>query len=395
MNLEDKEKRNIYEDILIFSTFVIVFLNALREYMQAITSYGIYASIFIWAVAVFMRGKIYIRRKCLYLSIVLLISGLIASVWGNAVLGNVLEEFPRHLSFTVCFFLAVCVRWDQLLSPKMITSFLKALLIVGIIATIYALIFQGKYIPTIMFNSGGERYYDFYKSFFSQRNVYAAFLLLSSFSCIYFYSENKRKVLLLVYAIFVIQMYLASSKASLVSALVFLVLYFFMETRNKFLFILLGAIILIPLVLEVVYPLVFGLSHTTLEGVTSTEIRFSDWESGLETLIRGKAIVFGYGMGSEAIYLYTFRRYGSFHNVYLDLLFQGGLIKLIIYIYSLVIIFKWISMAKDKNFKNVFYAALVTLIIYSTVDSGCMLYSINYHSLLVTVLFSVLPQCNL
>ena len=168
-----------------------------------------------------------------------------------------------------------------------------------------------------------------------------------------------------------------------------------MKTKNKTFVIVIGVIALFPILYYIVLPMFSNLAHLTNDGISSSEIRLQNWVSGIQKLIQESALINGLGMGSEVNFLREFRRYGSFHNVYIDLLFQGGIIKLSIYLFALKEIWTTIRKSSDVNVKMVISAAFIAFFAHSLVESGAMLFSNTYCSFLSTVCFAIIPQCTM
>lgn len=393
MRLRYLPKLSMSELLLTLLTVIIVFLNAATPLIDGIVSYGTYLALLILFLFIFIKGKIFVRKDWGIIIALLLISGIIASIRGEEIIGGVLSDIHRHLFFTASMLLVFCVRWDKYISKNFVSLFLKAIVFSGVIASLYAFVMQGNLILKII-TTNSRVYYEAYKSFFTQRNVYAAFLFFCSIATIYLHGFYKQKKYLVYLIIFVFQIYLASSKASLAGVLIFIALYLYLVTKKKIFFILIALIITAPIVGKIVMPMFSGMAHSSLEGVTSSEVRFSDWSLGLKQLKKESALITGLGMGSEATFLLRYRKYGSFHNVYMDLLFQGGLIKLGIYFWAMLEILKNIWKSSSVVFKNTFIAALASYAAYSMFESGAMLFSNSFFSFLTTVMFGILPQCN-
>lgn len=391
-NSKSRTKFNTIEKILLLCTIITLFLNAFIKKNAGIVSYGIYISIILIVTIIFLRGHVAIRKKWLSLATILFFSGIISSLRGNEILGNVFVEFHRHIFFTAMLILSLGIKWEKYLTIQFTISFLKTIYMIGVIAALYALIFQGQHImPVILKNSYSD--YEAFTSFFSQRNVFACCLFFSSCAGVFLWEIYKKKFFLFFQLLFVLEIYCASSRASLLAVGIMICIYFYIKTRKNILIFLIVAIMMIPLLYYYIIPAFTGIQHVeAYTGITSSEIRFINWTRGIEMLKSSKAFVTGLGMGSEDVFLKRYVLYGSFHNVYIDLLFQGGLIKLSIYIIALIFTFLLILKIKSKELRSCFLAGFSSYIVYSFVESGAMLFSISYFSFLATCLFCVLPQ---
>lgn len=391
MNNKKKRQLNSYERLWLLFTIITIFLNIFVRILSGVISYGIYIALIVLTVYTVVKGKIPVRKGWMLVCVCLLISGIISSLRGNEVFGNTLNDVHQHFFFTIFMCLAICVDWNSYLSYSFLVILLKSIYIIGIIASLYALIFQGHYIPSILLENSYVGYTAF-KSFFYQRNVFACMLFFSSIATLYLYAKSEKKRYIICLLLFGVEIYLASSRASLVAWALMICIYFYKKTRNKIFVAMLAAIFAVPMAYYVVFPLFTGLQHITSLGVSSIDIRFNQWTLGLEKLRAEKAFLMGLGMGSEASFLRMFVSYGSFHNVYLDIVFQGGVVKLYIYVCALFFSFKKITKMEEVNTRNVLQAAFIAYIVYSFVESDAIMFSNSYFSFLSTVLFCVIPQ---
>lgn len=387
-------KLNLCEKMLLLLVVIIFFCNIYVSKVAGIISYGTYLALLIITVYFISRRKIFVEKKWGEISFDLLILGIFSSVHGEYVIGNVLGNLHQHFFFSLFLFLSMYICWNNYIGLNFVINFMKVVVTLGLIAVIYALIVQGHFIPLILLTNN-EAYYQFYKSFFSNRNVYAAYLFFSSTASLYFYSLTKHKRYIFFIALFSFQVYLASSKASLLAICIMICIYIYLKTKNKAFVLVLAVIAILPALYYILLPMLSNLGHYTNDGISSSQIRLQNWEMGIKKLIDEMAILNGLGMGSEVCFLTSFRRYGSFHNVYIDLLFQGGVIKLLIYLYALKDIWLNIKKCCDINIKIVIEASFIAIIAHGFVESGAMLFSNTYYSFLSTILFAILPQCSL
>lgn len=386
---------NLLEKMWIFLTILTILLNLLFKYNSGIVSYGIYFSDICIGCCLVQKNKINVNKKWLFIAIILFFSGILSSFNGEKVFSGVLNEFQRHVFYSLLFSLSLVVNWEKLISENMIFIFMKSIYCIGLLASMYALFFQGHNIPSILFENSYEGY-EAFKSFFSQRNVFACCLLFSSFTMVYLFEYTKKKKYLFLLVIFAIEIYLCNSRASLLAFVIAICVYIYEKTRkNAFLFFL-SALVLAFMICYIIIPIYYSINHVaSYTGITSEQVRLTNWSLGLNELREQNAFLIGFGMGSEMIFLTRFVAFGSFHNVYMDIFFQGGIIKLIIYILALVNLWKKINKCQNNSIRISLTASFLAYIIYSFVESGAMLFSISYFSLLSTCMFCVIPQANI
>lgn len=391
MHISKKRQLNPIENIWLLLLFVIILLNILVPRIAGIVSYGTYIAIFLLFILFITRRKFTFRIKWAVASLIILISGVFSTLMGSNYFPGVTEDIHMLVFFCAFAFLGLSCRWTKLLSYNFVSAVMKTLVIIGIAASLYALIFQGRFIPAII-TSNDYYAYESFKSFFSQRNVFASFMFYSSLGALYFSRENKKYYFLIV--IFAFDIFLANSRAALLGLGIMICLHFYLITKNKAFTALAGIIILIPIVYYIVLPLLSSrFVHVTSLGVSSTEIRTSQWLLGLQKLADNNNYLFGFGFGSCELFLRKFYSYGSFHNEYLDILFQGGIVLLVFYISAIWDCFKRSIHIKDRYLKDILLAALITHLAYGFFESSSMLFGNTYFSFLSTLVFCILPQC--
>lgn len=133
-------------------------------------------------------------------------------------------------------------------------------------------------------------------------------------------------------------------------------------------------------------------AHLTSSGQDSVYIRVKMLIDGLNELIQNYAVLTGFGFGASNSFLSAQYGFGSFHNVYIDILFETGIIGLCIYIYCIYVSIKNILKIKNEILKNVLLSGITSYCIYSLFESGSMLFDTRFHSLLTTVLFVIIPR---
>lgn len=103
--------------------------------------------------------------------------------------------------------------------------------------------------------------------------------------------------------------------------------------------------------------------HSTTSGVDSGMIRIMMWKAGFEKLWGNLTIITGYGVGASSVFL---RKSGftveSFHNVYMESFFEGGIIQLMFTLISLKDSLKYIFKSKQKLYKETWGAIVCAYI---------------------------------
>ena len=133
------------------------------------------------------------------------------------------------------------------------------------------------------------------------------------------------------------------------------------------------------------------LVHTTSAGHDSAAERFYMWQAILSCMTDHHNYLFGFGAQATGPFLQSQFGVGSAHNMYMDALFNGGLIYLGILLYTLWISLQRIRHNKDQSFRIVMTSALVAFCIHDFFESGASLLESNYFSVIPTIFLLLLP----
>ena len=200
---------------------------------------------------------------------------------------------------------------------------------------------------------------------------------------------------MIITGIFFGQIYITNSRAALFSFIMFIIIYVYYNTKDRKILIW-GAIVIVGLLIIMNINEIYGLlgkySHVNSNGEESFSTRLQMWKLGISELIKNNCMVTGFGFGASNIFLKSMYNWGSFHNVYVEILFDMGIIGLLIYIYMIFISIKSICNINNKKFRNVILAGFLSYLFYSLFESGAMLFSVKFHSILVTIMFIIIPR---
>lgn len=265
--------------------------------------------------------------------------------------------------------------------------------LVAIAALLYLLSVQGNLIiPSLQ----GDEYAQWgLYSFFRQRNIYAGFNFFAIMSALFLYGQNKKKIYLLSIIVFLFIIGCTGSRAALLASLLFLVVYLFLHSKNKWLLILFvfTSLAFILLHFDLLNFLKSKFYHSTNSGMDSGMIRIMMWLAGLRKLRGNFTIITGYGIGASSVFL---KKSGfaveSFHNVYMESFFEGGIIQLTLIIISLLNSLKYIFKSKEKLYSEIWGAMVIAYAFYNMFESGSAIYMSNYLSILATIVIIMIPR---
>ena len=386
-----RKRLNPIESLWLFFLIIIIFLNSLVDNIPGIISYGTYIAITVIFTCMFLKGRLAMRGKWSIFVLIIMMLGIVSSLLGEKYFYGVTKDLHMQLFFCIFVLTTVCIKWNKYISLDFGHIVMRTLLIIGIFASIYSLIFQGNNILDILIKNDYHAY-ESYKSFFSQRNVFASFLLYACMASLYFSKNNKKYLIFIL--IFGIEIFLTNSRMALFSLSIMLCLYLYFNSCNRWSGALIALIIVIPCFYYVIIPLILNrFIHVTHLGVSSDEMRVAQLTMGLNKIIGDKKLLLGYGMGSGSLFLKKHFNYGSFHNEYMDILFQGGIVTLTFYIATWIFCCKKILLMKNDKLKWPLLSTACVHVIYALVESDNTLFYNTYFSYLATLIFCVLPQC--
>ena len=310
---------------------------------------------------------------------------------------NVLEQnYIAQIIVLISFFSSLCFKWSKRISEKDIITLGHMTIFLGVTAAMYAIFNQSQYILNIISrNNTYTSAWNIY-SFFGQRNVFAGFCFLALINDLYIWGKVKRKTIyILIASILVISIILTDSRAAMLATAIFCLLFYYFAFVKKNIY----KIITVVLVFALIVAYVFGLFdqfdmilHPTISGVDSSTIRLRIWSDGIQNLIDKKAILFGLGEATMGTFLLDKYGFASFHNAYIDILYQGGIIRLSIYMISMIYLFQVIRKSRDDVYRNTFLAGFIAYTIYNMFESGALLLTYNYFSVLTTIMFAIMPM---
>lgn len=295
--------------------------------------------------------------------------------------------------FILAFFLTKTVNINKRLDTRQLEAISNIIYLVSLLALAYMFVKQGGLIPSSLQGSPYAAWG--IVSFFHNRNVFAGFCFFSVIVSMYLYLQRKRIIYLISIAAFIFAIVCTDSRASLVGVLFFLGMYFYLKTKRRLLLVLVCLVSAVVLVFQFnLLGYVFeNFSHISPTGEESAMGRISMWVAGFKELTENFGILFGYGVGSsERFLIYNGFRVGSFHNVYVESLFMGGIVMLACVIYSLVGSIKLILKSKNDNYRKIWLAGILAFIVYCLFESGSAPFMSNYFSVTVTILFIVVPK---
>lgn len=301
-----------------------------------------------------------------------------------------IKEYQGELLLNlVSIFVCVFVRIKNTLRIKDLDVLLKVILWLGVIAMLYAMIVQNELIFNVLRNVNASKSSWNYTSFFTQRNRYAQFCFLCIEAATFLYSESKKKryVVFIIFAF--LNILITDSQTSLFCSIFFILVYIYMRSKNKVFLLISGIVVVLLLLIMMPHSFISSifLRHITENGISSAELRAMMWMQGMKELAEKGSILFGFGDASNAIYLNTIYKLQSFHNVFVDALFEGGVFRLCFYIILLVKLWKKSNTYNDYRYGQWQKTVLLSYCLYGVFEAGSGFFNSNFFGLITSLLF--------
>ena len=311
-------------------------------------------------------------------------------VFGSAGFGSAIGFLLGMLA--ILSFSARLNRADVLLLLRVVAVF-------GVVAALYAFIFQSERWISIL--SGGDVGYHSwrYVSFFGQRNRFAAcmyFAIVCS-GALYWLTGLKRYGVAVAFLL--LQVVCTNSRTALVASAVAVLLLIYFSCNNRLLcgfrFICISFVSMSIFMEKIVEVASSFLSH--YGGFDSAASRLEMWDFGLSSLLDKDGWIFGFGTGTQNDALPPLFEVSSFHSMYVELLFEGGIVKVGIYFVLLVqaILFasRSVSFERAGLFRVLYLPFLSSWMVFSLFEAGATPFSTTFFSFISGALLFLLPRC--
>lgn len=381
--------------LLVLLTFVI---HPVAFALNADTSLSVYvtfAAYLLMLVYAVINRKWLIRRYEIVLICIACVGCIIGAAAGIQTFGD--SGFGSVAGYLIG--LTAILPFSARLNRADVALLLYVVLLFGLVAALYAFVFQVTQWTNVLRGSQAGSNSWRYFSFFGQRNRFAACLYLSTVCGSSLFVLTKRKTFIIAVIFLVFQIAITNSRTALVAALlsVFACVYFGSKSRLPIVFAL-GCVSLLAVSLfaeELASHLGAYFSH--YGGYDSASARTDMWEFGMRELAEKGMWLFGFGTGTQNIALMPLFGVSSFHNMYIELLFEGGAIKVgtyLILIASSVVVAKSNATFTDARLFRLFYLPLlVSWLVFSVFEAGATPFSTTFFSFVMSVFLIVLPRC--
>lgn len=311
-------------------------------------------------------------------------------------------SFSANLIITYCFpvlfaYLFFIHASDYKISKSVYIKFLNLIIITVAVMVGYSLIFSfDNFLNALTLSSA---YSNELSSFFLSNHEYALYLLIGSQACIFcyqFYSkEGKKKSSIYVIALlaFISNLILTYSRTALLGLAVMLIVYILVEKNSRIKTYFIIGIVLGALVLVYSPDLQNFVFHIVLKDRNDAG-RLVMWEYGLDIFKDSTFFEQIIGRNSENIHssLRTLFSHGSFHNAYIQVLLQYGVIGLMFFIgVMLSSVLNALSVLRYNRFCGAMFLAMTISAAAYMFSNTTLILQSNIDSYMLTIFVIVLP----
>lgn len=381
-------------NILTYFLIAALIANPFSHYLQNLYNIGnpYYASYIIWTI-LFVYTTIFLTykrsTKWMFLGLIQFFFMVLGCINGNTLYGS-LSNIHTGLFIFLAFWATMCRSYKVEFTKDNLYLIFNALIFLGIIASVYALIYQtSMYILAL---SGVDSNLNGWgvKSFFSQRNIFAQYCAFCSIPACYMYIDTRRKIYIIPLILFCCNIFATNSRASIIFYAISVFPPMFLHIKKK-IFILVGICICL-----LIFPIdKFSVEEVFLHnnaGEDSGETRIRMWLTAFKLLFNDISWLTGFGFGSISFITSKIDGVGSAHNFYVDSFFSGGVVYLLIYLYSMFYAYRISRKNKDKAFRLVFTYSIIAYAVYCMLESGSGLFASNFFSITATILLVIIPR---
>lgn len=333
----------------------------------------------------FVLNKKFLPLFVLYFFILLLpiINDLISGIYINYF--DPINSAIKLINFFMFFAIMQSVKINELEFAR----FMKIIVIFSIIACIYSLIFEYRDILSIrsVINTNTLNV----RSFFSNRNQYSAFLIVAFTANNYLNQIEKHRFRMIIFALQIFCILTTFSRSAFF-CMVIISLFMLLQNKNaKTKTILLILIFVIGL----------GVAFTTgvFDYMLSNYVRWNEsadsgrftlwkyaWDIAKDNLITGVGFYTGVDIAMSNGMELT-----QFHNMFFDLLVDGGILEVVFIVSILHYVYKRCRLnCQNKRLSMVYVASLIAFLFHACFES-LSIFALSYSDTLYTIFYISVP----
>ena len=384
--------------------FVFLILAILPSIIMGILKISTYTNYLIWiwdiimivVLLIYCLIKKYKIQKKYFIYIVLFMIVIIMQMMDYSI---ALEEGTINKLYMILpivyftHFLCSFVMFEESQDNFNIELFLKKFIIFILICCTYNIIINiNNFTQILNFNN---KYIGF-SSFFNHRNGFGQLLFLGIISNFIILIYNKNIKYYVTLFIMVFNLLLTFSRTSILSTLVFVIIYYLLNLfhkNNKKR--ILHAILLLSIFCIAAFYCINNIKIINFfnfyifrreDGLSGRDII---WKIALSKM-NGIKLLTGNGIGTTASLLNNYGLTNS-HNSVIEILLTGGIPFLIFYILIVSNIIKNILLFEDNQYKKVYLSFIVSFLVYIMFEK-VLLFSTGYAPIIFTIFLVIIPK---
>ncbi len=397
-----------YKGILclaLFGSLIITFF-LYNSTLYSNATYFAYASYILELVCFLLyisSKRLVVKKSNLCLIFIFICGQFIAYLYSKKMGMNFGLNIHNVAMWSIMFlvFLDGASHYSNQLDKANLELFIKCIVWIGIIAGIYNIINNLSNIMSMIVN----RYYNIglrakFTSFFQTKSTYGYISFFMSTAALYLWRAYGKSRYLWLFFFFLGNVMLGTARGPMIAILLALFAFMLLDRGENSIWLKVMAVLASILVIFTLRKIIandqayiFFFTHGSTEDYSSG--RMVAWQDFFHN-VNPVEFVFGYGMGAQNILPGLFTpnfEFGSYHNMYVDLICEGGIIMLFIEFYAILFtLIRVIKSSIGRKEKIYFIVTIVGFLELSLTDSLGSLFDVQQLSMVATLYVIAIPN---
>jgi len=393
--MEHYINRKIYKSFLI-SILVMLLMMVLATRVFSLISNLIYLYAIGYMVQLFATlyavSSPKIRIKRLMINVLFVYFVILCIPLLNAFLSGVVINYfdPINAGVKIVnFFLFFVAVYSIKSNEKDFEKFMRIIVIISVMACLYSFFFEFEEILSIRYVTNTNALS--IRSFFSNRNQYAMFLFIAFVANTYLIQISRTKLRVLVYVIQIIGVLTTFSRGALFSIVVMVSLLYIQSknAKRKFAVFIMMIVIIIGIVFSSGLVEYFLHNYVRLEESADSG-RFILWKYAWDVFVQYSYLGVGFYTGVD-IAQAKGMGLSQFHNMFFDILVDGGILELLFVGTILFVVYKNCKKkCKNERLVAVYNASLLAFLFHACFES-LSLFALSYADTMYTIFYVSIP----
>ena len=287
------------------------------------------------------------------------------------------------------FFLFYMAMQHVLLQEQTLYRFVRLVVLFSIFVCLYSLVFERREILSIPSTANTNILK--ISSIFSNRNQYAAFLVIAFIANLYCWQLHKSKLSIIAFALQVFGILTSFSRAALLSVVIIVALMFLQGklTKRKVIFLMLAMVACVAVLMFTNVFAYISANYIRLENSADSgrfDLWHRAWDVAKDHVLTGVGFYTGVDIAIERGMELT-----QFHNMFFDLLVDGGLFEVAFVLILMLSLFRRCSKkCKNRGLLMVYRASFFAFVFHACVES-LSLFALSYSDTMYTIFYVSLP----